>query len=477
MLCSRANAAGVALALALIAVASSSFAAPRLYARPLGAPTPEKVQRWVETAEASVASDPEYAYALMALAVKAEPENVDALFALARYDSYAGRWHRAEATLRRARAMSPAYDDVTVHLARVLGWQHEFDRAYALLDPIVASPEATVEAVALRGDLAMWEGDAEAAVHYHRRALQLAPDDPDRQWAMLAALDASDREDEARAYLATLPPEQDDERRAAMRAEVNDTPPNLRVDLALAHSFVETGDWNTLGASVSAHVAPPVWAGLRVDWDRRSYGSTTLDDVTLLAPVSLSLGDTLVLSLEGGGTPQPDFAPAGRASVEVAHAMSRVFAWAVGYRYARYASGGGRNTHTLNPSIQLQFGRLGVSPMLYVTHAGEDRAHLTGRLRLSLDVTERGRLELTGLYGTEPLESSLTDLFNAPRQAALLFSVAQDVGPTTRLRFFYGYSAPVGDANNTRFVRERHTVGLHLVQRFRVGSARRGGTP
>src|SRR5262249_25914133 len=87
-------------------------------------------------------------------------------------------------------------------LARCLRGLARVDEAQRLLDAWMAERPGTADIYLMRGQVAMDQGQAEAALEWFRRAEKLNPAAEKTQFQIAAALRALGREDEARDYEA-----------------------------------------------------------------------------------------------------------------------------------------------------------------------------------------------------------------------------------------------------------------------------------
>lgn len=69
-----------------------------------------------------------------------------------------------------------AYHDVALYLARVLGWESNFDSAYMIIDRVIAMEPGLYEAYATCVDLAYWENNLEKLETCAGSATELEPD-------------------------------------------------------------------------------------------------------------------------------------------------------------------------------------------------------------------------------------------------------------------------------------------------------------
>ncbi|MFO7934804.1 MAG: YaiO family outer membrane beta-barrel protein [Bacteroidales bacterium] len=99
-------------------------------------------------------------------------------FALMRVHAAEGQYEKAEDIGYRLLEENPGYGDVSLYLARVHGWQGEYDSAYARVEDVLAVDSTLLEAHRVLVDLAYWENDWETLAVYARQALQIFPDDP-----------------------------------------------------------------------------------------------------------------------------------------------------------------------------------------------------------------------------------------------------------------------------------------------------------
>jgi len=106
-------------------------------------------------------------------------QNPEEGFSLMREHAAEGRYEAAEKTGYRLLEENPDYDDVSVYLARVHGWQAEYDSAYALLEAVLAGDSTLLEAHRARVDIAYWENDWVSLAAYAEQALQIFPDSPE----------------------------------------------------------------------------------------------------------------------------------------------------------------------------------------------------------------------------------------------------------------------------------------------------------
>lgn len=69
-----------------------------------------------------------------------------------------------------------AYHDVALYLARILGWESNFDSAYMLIDRVISMEPGLYEAYATCVDLAYWENNLEKLETCAGSATELEPD-------------------------------------------------------------------------------------------------------------------------------------------------------------------------------------------------------------------------------------------------------------------------------------------------------------
>ena len=68
------------------------------------------------------------------------------------------------------------YHDVALYLARIHGWESQFDSAYVLIDRVVDAEPGLYEAYATCADLAYWENNLEKLEDCAGRAAEIEPD-------------------------------------------------------------------------------------------------------------------------------------------------------------------------------------------------------------------------------------------------------------------------------------------------------------
>lgn len=112
--------------------------------------------------------------------------------------SYAAEKHYPEAKALGKKILEslPAYDDVSLYMARIYGWESNYDSAYAVIDSVLARSPELMEAYEILVDLAYWENDWAKMEEYAARALELDPDSEAFQAKYLLAKNrpGSDRE-------------------------------------------------------------------------------------------------------------------------------------------------------------------------------------------------------------------------------------------------------------------------------------------
>jgi tetratricopeptide (TPR) repeat protein len=107
------------------------------------------------------------------------PEDAEALFGLARVDSWGGCWALAEGEYRRVLAAHPSDADVRSGYVDLLVWRGRLDEAEETLRAGMALAPHDPSLVARAARFASWRGDATAAVRLADQAEKAAPDDGD----------------------------------------------------------------------------------------------------------------------------------------------------------------------------------------------------------------------------------------------------------------------------------------------------------
>lgn len=122
------------------------------------------------------AGDHEKAIALALEALRAEPENAELRFLLARAYGYSGRWDEAEAIVDRLLAEHPADADIIVFKARLRTWRGDLEGGERSFRRALEAQPRSADALAGLADLASWRGDHDAALVLSRQALDLDAD-------------------------------------------------------------------------------------------------------------------------------------------------------------------------------------------------------------------------------------------------------------------------------------------------------------
>lgn len=116
-----------------------------------------------------------------------EPGNVLAVEQLAIVQGWLGRYEQSTATWRRAIELRPGKPDYHVGLARVLYWQGERRAALSELDRALALAPDSLEALSLKGDVLLADGQRDPARQAYERSLQLPGADAAELQRKLAA--------------------------------------------------------------------------------------------------------------------------------------------------------------------------------------------------------------------------------------------------------------------------------------------------
>ena len=87
-----------------------------------------------------------------------------------------GEYEAAEGIGYRLLEENGAYHDAALYLARILGWQSNFDSAYHLLDQVISQAPDLFEAYQTCADLAYWDHHRDRLDSCIQKALELEPD-------------------------------------------------------------------------------------------------------------------------------------------------------------------------------------------------------------------------------------------------------------------------------------------------------------
>lgn len=88
----------------------------------------------------------------------------------------------------------PDYHDVTLHLARIYGWEHHFDTAYDLVDGVISQVPDLLEAQQTCVDLAYWDNSWDRLEECSVKALELGADSAAIAQKLLVASQIRDAE-------------------------------------------------------------------------------------------------------------------------------------------------------------------------------------------------------------------------------------------------------------------------------------------
>jgi tetratricopeptide (TPR) repeat protein len=232
-------------------------------------------------------------------ALKADSNNVRALYQIAILDSWDGRLGRSLERFARLRRLQPRDADIMVAEARVLAWADRTAVSSALYDSVLArSPERT-DALAGRARNAAWSGDLPRAERLWRDALARHPDEPELLIGLAQTLSWEGQPALGEAYAARarqLAPtdrtalELERDLRAAVRPEVRTT-----------FDGATDSDSNAFVAQEAYYTAPvsaQVRGTLRAGWRRAtlnaltgaSYGAAGQATATLRGNVAVQAG-------------------------------------------------------------------------------------------------------------------------------------------------------------------------------------------
>jgi tetratricopeptide (TPR) repeat protein len=110
----------------------------------------------------------------------------------------------AERELMLARQLDPQYVNSRLHMVNLRIQQGRLDQAQAEVDALHDIAPDAMAVVGMRGAIAMFRGDAPAAIAHYRRAAEIAPDHPGCLAALAAAQGLAGRPDEADATIEAM---------------------------------------------------------------------------------------------------------------------------------------------------------------------------------------------------------------------------------------------------------------------------------
>lgn len=428
---------------------------------PLAHAHASKAEHW--TARADAANNESTRMHALQRAAKADPANIDARFAWARYAATHGHAALAAAELDALHALDPNNAELAIYRGRAMTWRRQWAAAAEALDRVLLEHPDDVDAWVVRGDVELWQGNATQALPYYQQAAQRAPDDPVVDHKLLQAHAALDDDRALLAFLRARPATEDTvERRRLRRATEHRTAP-VRVDTAAVYTLTEREDWGALSlvASARPHRRWTLIAGTH--WQQRG-ATPALRDTSVTLGVRLRASRAVELHAGGMGTARADFAPVWGADVGLAHEVRPRFAWGLDLRHRSYTQ---TEATTLAPSITLSPWRLSMQTTALWTRASEDGWTAAGRLATTFHASDAQRIELWLQLGREPLDPLLSRLFREPRQGSVMLALASDLGRMHGLRFHYAYTTPVRPADR-RLLPARHAIGIVWTTRLRA---------
>jgi YaiO family outer membrane protein len=229
-----------------------------------------------------------------------------------------GRHDEAIAHWRIAQVQAPGRVDLRVNLARVLYWKGERREALAELDAGLRAEPQNYEALVLKGDVLLADGQVAAARAAYETARGLSPA-------------AEDRELERKLARAQTPAAW-----SLNAGALTDHFSNSRGDEAAAYL--------QLGYSFSSTLS----AYLHYDWLRQF---DAVDNQVLAGAYWRPLRK-LLLHAEIGGTASADFRPDSLAQVDLEWLLDGPLQPLLGYRFMSYDVG---DVHTLTPGLRWLF--------------------------------------------------------------------------------------------------------------------------
>ena len=137
-------------------------------------------------------------------AVALDPEQAFVHSAYGYHLAARGQVDAAERELHIARRIDPHYINSRMHLVNLRIVQGRLDQAELEIDAMRDIAPDTMAVVGMCGALAMFRGDAEAAIAHYQHTLSLSPDHPGALAALAAALGLAGRIDEADALVAEM---------------------------------------------------------------------------------------------------------------------------------------------------------------------------------------------------------------------------------------------------------------------------------
>ncbi len=229
-------------------------------------------------------------------------------FALMRQYATEGEYGAAESIGYSLLEENEAYHDVALYLARIHGWQSNFDSAYQVLDRVISQAPGLFEAYQTCVDLAYWENDWDRLENCVDRALELEPD----------SAEIFERYQHAR-----------------FQSMSKQTWPELFSYYSYDHfSLPYARNWHMLTAGGKVPVKP----GILVPYLNIGYHAGELrpaTDIQVNLDAYLTLGEKNQVMLAYGFSPDGtiNYLPVHRAAAELWQVLPRGFALSAGLRY------------------------------------------------------------------------------------------------------------------------------------------------
>lgn len=203
---------------------------------------------------------------------------------------------------------NPDYHDVSLYLARLYGWESDYDSAYALLDQVLLKDSTLIEAYVIRVDLAYWANDWEKLELYAGEALEKDPDLPEVEEKLLLA------------------------KQQGLRSREK---PEILLGYSYDHfsvPYVRNWHMATVGGVIPTEIAtytPYVNAGYQPGLD----GQSTDIQFNLDAYFNLGSKNSVLAGYGFSPSGERDFLPVHRAALEYWRVLPKGFGVSAGLRY------------------------------------------------------------------------------------------------------------------------------------------------
>ncbi|MDP1907564.1 MAG: YaiO family outer membrane beta-barrel protein, partial [Hyphomicrobium sp.] len=235
-------------------------------------------------------------------------------------------------------AIEPESSELRLGLARVLYWSEQREAALTELETVLRGDPANYDALLLRGDVMIAQGDRSGARAAYEQARDAKPGNDDRDIAVLLAR--------------------------------TDAPLRSRIDSGYAYERFNSARGNESGSYVQSGTAVGDSLSAYLRWDRLDQFDSI--DNQYVAGAYWNLAPRWLLFAEAGGAPDADFRPRVQAQTAVEWLRQGFVQPLLGFRYFGYAFG---EVRTLTPGLRLPGLGIGDLELRYAFSRNTDESH------------------------------------------------------------------------------------------------------